>query len=372
MMKPCHAKSLFALALAASLTACAAPEEKPATLAETLAEARAEGRSIENNVGYLGHMRVDAVDHYHWRGQRYVGEDELIRDLETRMAGEIAAVIPETEPSGKTLRVVLPAALEAERGVGRFYRRLDELRLDALRKSAVFAEFQVEDLASRDPDAEGRDFVLYRYANVWRLKDGQGRMIRLPAAASADIFVTQVKKALEDLSGDMEYVSATDMGKGVVFSYHGKEYGGLRGLTAAFDSLLSEEQKRVVGVTPSLADKALVVLPRHPGRRVPVLRDEALMRLWSRSVPGFFAYERYRDRRIGNFIAASGLFKTVRVVTDDQDEPRQDDYDWVFWHVPGQKEWFMRGKDGVVLSAVMPATPESFAEDLRTKLTPPR
>lgn len=368
MMTSFYAKSVFALALAAVLAACSAPVEKPG--APTLAQA--QGRGVENNVGYLGYMRVDGVDHYQWRGRRYVGEDELIKDLEQRLGSEIAAVTPETEHSGKTLRVVLPAAMDAERGVGRFYHRLDELRLDALRQSALFADFQVEDLSLRDPDMEGRDFVLYRYANAWRLKDGRGRMIRLSAATSAAAFVNLVKKAREDLSGDMEYLGAQAMGKDVIFSYHGKEYGGLRGLIAAFDALLAEEHKQVVAVTPPVGDKALVVLPRHPGRGIPVLRDDGAPHLWSNSVPGISAYQRFLDRRVGTFVTASGLFKTVRVVTDDEGEPPQGDYDWVFWHVPGQNEWQMRGKDGVILSADMPAAPESFAGELRAKLTQPR
>jgi len=354
-------KHLTALVLAAMLASCANPETTPRY-----------GTQTQDNVSRLAYERVNGVDYYEWMGRRYLSEAELIAALESHMADQISAITPEEQPSDKTLRVVLPPPNGLDRGVGRFYHRLDELRLDALRKSGLFTDFQVETVTTRDPGAEGRDFVLYRANGVWRMKDTQGRSLRLLAAGNAPAFVIMVKDALTDLTGDLDSLSAIPLEGGVAYNFRGKEYTGLRGLRSAFDNQLAEDQKRIVGVTPSLADSALVVLPRDTQIASGLTQKLEKLPRASETLPGAEAFQRYRDRRAGQFIAGSGLFKTVRVVTADWAEPEQGAYDWVFWRQPGQHEWMMRPKDGTAFSEAMPDKPESFAEDLRTKLTQPR
>lgn len=351
-------KHLPALVLAAVLVGCANPETAPRF-----------GAVTEGDVARLAHERINRVDYYEWMGRRFVDEAELIAALEARMGEQIAAVAPQEQLAGKTLRVVLPPPAPSELGVGRFYHRLDELRLDALRQSGLFADFQVEAVSLRDPGAEGRDFLLYRAAGGWRMKDAQGRMVRLLAASSASAFVTLVNNAVTDLSGDMDYLGSMPVEGGMVFNFRGKEYTGLRGLRAAFDQQLALDEKRVVAVNAPLADTALVVLPRESRGFTAGLQNDPR---WRDALPGMDAFQRYQDRRSGLFVARSGLFKSVRVVTADWAEPEQGGNDWVFWRLPGQQEWMMRPKDGVAFSESMPSSAETFAQDLRTKLTQPR
>ncbi|MGE4280244.1 MAG: hypothetical protein AB7G62_11690 [Magnetospirillum sp.] len=351
-------RHLAALFLAAALAACAEQPNAPVV----------EPRSV-GNVAMLGYDRPGGVDRYQWMGRFYTDETALHAALEAEMNAQIDAILAEEKPSDKTLRVVLPDADDNEQGVGRFYHRLDEWRLEALRRSGLFADFAVETTLLRETTPQGRDFVLYRSKSGWRLKDSQGRMLRLLVAPNAQSFVEAVKKAMTELAGDMDYLSATMVDGGVLYSYRGKEYTGVRGLRAAFERQLAEDEKQVVATTSVLAGTALVVLPRDSRGFTAGLENDAT---WQNAVPGMDAFQRFLDRRAGAFLSRSGLFRNVRVVTADWAVPEQGNYDWVFWRQPGSHDWMMRPKDGVAFSDAMPIVAASFAEDLRAKLTQPR
>lgn len=352
------AKHLSTLVLAATLAACA--DQPPPQVVDP--------RSL-HSVAMLGHDRPAGMDRFQWMGRSYSDEASLTAALEAEMAAQLAAIAPEEKPTEKTLRVVLPAADDSELAVGRFYHRLDELRLEALRQSGLFADFQIETLLPRETTAQGRDYVLYRSKSGWRLKDAQGRMVRLLVAPNAQAFVQAVKQAMTDLAGDMDYLGSQMVDGAVVYSYRGREYTGLRGLRAAFDRQLAEDEKQVAATSAPLANSILMVLPRDSRGFTAGLENDPA---WQNALPGMDAFQRYQDRRAGAFLTRSGLFKTVRVVTADWAEPEQGNYDWVFWRQPGSHDWMMRPRDGVAFSDAMPLLPASFAEDLRAKLTRPR
>lgn len=302
-----------------------------------------------------------------WRGRLFDDVGELDAAMARRLGAEVEDIRPAAD-SGRTLRVVLPDPVAEDGAIGRLSHRLDLARVEGLRRSALVGEPTVETAPARDPGPEGHDFVLYRAGKAWRIKDGQGRVLRLPAMDAVRDFVGGVERAMVALAGPLDDLAVVPVAAGVVYGFGGREFAGLRGLTAEFEQRLEQVGRQVVAVPP-LAARALVVLPRDS--RVSQAEVDALLAAGMpvQALAGHHALRRFHDRRVAALVAASGLFQAVQVVTSAESEPAQGAYDWVIWRRPGEAEWMMRAQGEIALRVAMPGSADGFALDLRALMT---
>lgn len=324
----------------------------------------------EGHSGVLVHERIAGIDHYDWRGGRFASEAALMAAADERLAAEVAAVKPRAS-SGRRLRVVLPPPPDRELAIDRFYYRLDQARVEALRRSGLFDDVTVEATASRDPGVEGRDFVLFRAGDVWKIKDARDRRLRLLVAPDANAFVAHVENALKDFAGELDWLGVTPVKGGVVYQYQGREYSGLRALKVALDGQRRGDEARLVRASHPLGGRVLVVLPADSRSALSLGGKMPEQSPFAQGLQGFDAFQRHSDRRVGAFVAASGLFDAAEVVTSAA-EPDSSSHDWVLWRRPGDAKWLARPRGGRAAELAMPDDPATFADQLHAALTPLR
>jgi hypothetical protein len=83
------------------------------------------------------------------------------------------------------------------------------------------------------------------------------------------------------------------------------------------------------------------------------------------------AYRLSLDKRVARFVAASKVFSSVAVEFGNDPEPAQGAFDWVIWRSPDAMSWSARGRDGVMMTLVLPILPDDFAPQLIQAMTPP-
>lgn len=352
--------SLVMVALALALSGCgSAPEPQAAT--DKVARPDMAGRPT------LSGDWMSSAHSYRWGGSSFSSGPMLMDAVNDRIARHMALIsAPTVSPAA--LRVLLPLPGGGDAVVSEAGRQLDMARIEAVRAVGMFKSVRVE-LTGRDKfNARGHDYVLLLENGQWRLKSGNGLETVVDDGADLTAFLDNLATGLDQLQGGGDWAAALSVGpSGQSVQFQGREYLSMLRLNDAFDHANANLLRKIRPADKPLGGRVLIVIPTMGASDIQLRPGEQLALLDSARQ----AYRLSLDKRVARFVAASKVFSFVAVEFGNDPEPVQGAFDWVIWRSPDAMSWSARGRDGVMMTLILPIFPDDFAAQLIQAMTPP-
>ncbi|MBR9973511.1 hypothetical protein [Magnetospirillum sulfuroxidans] len=352
--------SLVVAALALALSGCGSAPEPQATAAKTARPDMAGRPSLSGDW-------MSGARSYRWGGSSFSSGPALMAVVNDRIARHMTLISTPTT-NVAALRVLLPLPGGGDAVVAEASRQLDMARIEAIRAVGMFKSVRVE-LTGRDKfKARGHDYVLLLENGQWRLKNGNGLETVVDDGADLTAFLDNLAAGLDRLQGGGDWAAVLTVGpSGHGVQFQGREYLSMLRLNDAFDTANAELLRKIKPTDKPLGGRALLVIPTMGASDIQLRPGEDLALLDTARQ----AYRLSLDKRVARFVAASKVFSFVAVEFGNDPEPAQGAFDWVLWRMPDAMSWSARGRDGVVMSVVLPILPDDFAGQLIQAMTPP-
>lgn len=302
-------------------------------------------------------------------GRSYEGGSAAVAALRADIEKDLSGVVKAANPTGTRLRIVLPRLEKNAAGqpgdgarsdevrpfVMEIQTMLDQARVEAVRRSDLFAQVTVEVADVSLPGPAGHDYVMWRDGGYWLIRHGEGPRSMLfianeGIAAWVKLLPRAVAEARKVAQSDARFLRTLFLGGRHIFSYAGKEYISVADLEKAMIADMVGNARKVQPAAHPLGGNARIVLATQlkapkfgPRQGLEVTLAELTF---------------HRAIALGKVAAikASGLFDRVVVETADVLDLSADGYDVVIWQVGNQPTtWLFRiaGKgDAMKLSPV--------------------